>query len=86
MYTLGRKMGQPRSSTSRGENGLPSNAHGCAISISALDRHPVTSLLWPQSSLFGLTPQYVPSPTVKVSLSLIYLKSSFIAFSRNWPA
>ena len=33
MYTLGRKMGQPRSSTSRGENALPSNAHGCAISM-----------------------------------------------------
>jgi len=35
MYTLGRKMGQPRSSTSRGENALPSNAHGCAISMRA---------------------------------------------------
>src|SRR5947199_2857273 len=60
--------------------------HTAVPSPCALDRHPVTSLLWPQSLLFGLTPQYAPSPTVKPSVSLIYLKSSFIAFSRNWPA
>src|SRR5438067_8487423 len=55
MYTLGRMMGQPRSSTSRGENALRAT-HTAVPSPCALDRHPVTSLLWPQSSLFGLTP------------------------------